>query len=131
MSVTPPSGALAPSPAKPVTIAPFDALAGEDVTKICAAALEPPAFATRTSPALAQEPLVSVKLNENVSDECVNPSKLVKVRLKFPNVLTLPEPVLTGVHAEKPVPPLEQLTNAELKVAALTFTAAELPSPRR
>jgi hypothetical protein len=63
ITVAPPSGTPAPVPGpKPVAMAPFAALAGNDVTNICAAATLPRAFAIRTSWQLAQVPLVLVKL---------------------------------------------------------------------
>ena len=62
------------SAANPVAIAPLAALAGEEVTKMCAAASNPSLFAVNTFDALAHVPLVSVTSNEMVSDECVNPS---------------------------------------------------------
>src|SRR5712691_8458436 len=85
----------------------------------------------RTLAALAQVPLVLVRVKLIVSDECEKPSKLLIVRLKLPNPSSLPAPALVKGPGENPVPAFVPTILLVENVVAFTLRATLPPSPNR
>ena len=94
----------------------------------------PRLFPVRTLETLAQVPLRLVKVKVKLSDECVKPSKLSIVRLKFPHPSTLPfgnKLTLKGAPDENPVPLFDPEIPLTENEDAFTLAAAVDPSPIR
>jgi len=136
ITVAPPSGTAGPLPeAKPVLIAPWLAVKFPPlnaVYKMLAAAKLPLPFGFRTVAALAQLPLVLVRLKLMVVDECVKPSKLLIVWLKLPNPSSFPAPPLLQGPGVNPmplfVPIFTRLPSDHEAALTLTATAPFFPS---
>src|SRR5215472_18960063 len=117
-------------------MAPFAALAGDDVTKMCSAASCPCALPISTLFASAHVPLVFCNSILTSSAECVKPSKPFTVWLNDPKPSSFPAPPSLYGPGVNPVPALLAAAgdvggNVRTQDVALTLTATEPPSPIR